>query len=41
MIEERKGISYYNHEVITEDSYKPGKIYNLKVKEYSKAGLKC
>jgi tRNA-2-methylthio-N6-dimethylallyladenosine synthase len=37
----KKGISYYNHDVITDEKYKPGKIYDLKVKDYSKAGLKC
>ena len=41
MIKNNKGISYYNHEVITEESYTPGKIYNLKVKGFSKSGLKC
>ena len=41
MIESNKGISYYNHEVITERSYTPGKIYNLKVKGFSKSGLTC
>jgi tRNA-2-methylthio-N6-dimethylallyladenosine synthase len=37
----KKGISYYNHDVITDEEYKPGEIYDLKVKDYSKAGLKC
>ena len=41
MIKPKKGISYYNHEIITEDIYKPGQIYNLKVKDFSKSGLKC
>ncbi|MDD3474593.1 MAG: MiaB/RimO family radical SAM methylthiotransferase [Candidatus Dojkabacteria bacterium] len=41
MIEPNKGISYYNHEVITEKKYKPGKIYNLEVNGYSRSGLKC
>jgi tRNA-2-methylthio-N6-dimethylallyladenosine synthase len=41
MIKPQRGISYYNHEVITKDSYKPGKIYNLEVKDFTKAGLQC
>jgi tRNA-2-methylthio-N6-dimethylallyladenosine synthase len=41
MISKNKGISYYNHEVITEKEYTPGEIYNLKVRDFTKAGLKC
>jgi tRNA-2-methylthio-N6-dimethylallyladenosine synthase len=41
MISPNRGISYYNHEVITEESYTPGNTYNLKVKDYSRSGLKC
>lgn len=36
-----KGISYYNHDIITEKEYEPGKIYELEVKNFSRAGLKC
>jgi len=41
MIKPRKGISYYNHEVITENRYTPGNICHLEVKDFTKAGLKC
>lgn len=41
MIRPTRGISYYSHEVITEKSYKPGEVYNLEVKEFSRSGLKC
>ena len=41
MIEPNRGISYYNHEVITKKEYNPGEIYNLQVKGFSKSGLKC
>jgi tRNA-2-methylthio-N6-dimethylallyladenosine synthase len=41
MIAPQKGISYYNHEVITEDIYEIGKIYELTIKDFTKAGLKC
>jgi tRNA-2-methylthio-N6-dimethylallyladenosine synthase len=41
MIDSNKGISYYNHEVITKDSHKPGTIQNLKIKDFTTAGLKC
>jgi tRNA A37 methylthiotransferase MiaB len=36
-----KGISYYNHDVLTKDSYEPGQFYNLLVKNYHKSGLIC
>jgi threonylcarbamoyladenosine tRNA methylthiotransferase MtaB len=36
-----KGISYYNHDVLTKNSYKPGQFYNLLVKNYHKSGLIC
>jgi tRNA-2-methylthio-N6-dimethylallyladenosine synthase len=41
MIEPNKGISYYNHEVITKSEYEPGKVYELEVKNFTKAGLQC
>jgi tRNA-2-methylthio-N6-dimethylallyladenosine synthase len=41
MYKAHKGISYYNHDVITNEKYKTGEIYELEVKDYSKAGLKC
>jgi tRNA A37 methylthiotransferase MiaB len=41
MISPNKGISYYNHELITEKELKPGQIYNLKVTDFSRSGLRC
>jgi len=41
MYRPNKGISYYNHDVITDKEYKPGEIYELEVTDISKAGLKC
>jgi tRNA-2-methylthio-N6-dimethylallyladenosine synthase len=41
MIKPNKGISYYNHEVITVDNYKPGRIYDLEVKSFTRSGLSC
>jgi tRNA-2-methylthio-N6-dimethylallyladenosine synthase len=41
MITPNKGISYFNHEVITKDTYNPGEIYELEVKEYTRSGLSC
>jgi tRNA-2-methylthio-N6-dimethylallyladenosine synthase len=41
MIKENKAISYYNHDILTSDSYKSGQIYNLEVKDFTRAGLKC
>jgi len=36
-----RGISYYNHDILTQKEYKPGQFYNLEVKDYHKSGLVC
>jgi tRNA-2-methylthio-N6-dimethylallyladenosine synthase len=41
MIRQDRGVSYYNHEVITEKNHEPGEIYSLKVNDFSRAGLKA
>jgi tRNA-2-methylthio-N6-dimethylallyladenosine synthase len=41
MVTENKGISYYNHEILSNKSYSPGQIYDLEIKDFTRAGLKC
>lgn len=41
MISPNKGISYYNHEVITNREYIPGEFYILKVTDFNRSGLRC